>query len=87
LALSRGAKLNFVRMICSDERLLRKRLEERKGTGNSSDADFRVYEIVKNKFASVVEKHLEVDNVVLTIEELKDLVFRLILPFIIRTEF
>jgi predicted kinase len=45
-----------------DERVLRKRMAERKGKKTPSDADFRVYRKVKREFEPIREKHFVVDT-------------------------
>lgn len=78
LATEREMVLKIIEVICSDEVVLRERLEKRKGTGNPSDADFETYQMIKARFMPIEEEYLQVDNKSQSIEELERVVAEIV---------
>lgn len=83
LAAEQEAIFKAVHIVCSDNRVLKKRLDMRVGTGNPSDADWKVYQVVKENFAPIVGEHLQVDNFTQSLDELNELVKKVALPYIL----
>lgn len=73
MARRRNAELRMVHVTCSDEELIRERLLCRPGTGNPSDADWRVYQKVKAKFAPITDPCMTIDNTGRTLQELDEI--------------
>lgn len=55
-------KVDFqiIEVVCSDESLIKKRIEQR--FGDDSDAKFEHYLKYKNLFEPIAEKHIVIDN-------------------------
>jgi predicted kinase len=56
-----GAKFEIIECICP-EKVIHKRMKKRTKTSDASDADFRIYEKMKNEYEPIEEKHIVIDT-------------------------
>lgn len=56
-----GAKFEIIECICP-EKIIFERMKKRIKIGDASDADFRIYEKMKNEYEPIEEKHIVIDT-------------------------